>query len=344
MTGLHTQTGIELAQQGRRLEALPYLRYAVGNEPVNAEVWLWLAHITPDAQEYRHCVSQALAMQPDHPTALRMQTDLTYQKMGVSPPVTASPVLQQMEKRSKRQKRWRRWLIFLSVILMTVLCSWLARLALSQVDTNDLLTRLALVEANKQLSFAVGSETEAIGFEVTVPETWFLADRGSPSWREKREALEREFPDFVTGWRELETDLGEVVFNADNTLSETVSIVETDGSQISNVLPDVPRLELVEFRALADADNTCDSLRQLAAEELPEISQQPGFVETEVKERTEKDCIYLVHTQDSRTHQIDIVVPLRETRATVWQVQIPDSVYADYAQTVDTIIDTLKIN
>ncbi|MBZ0308833.1 MAG: hypothetical protein K8I82_22390 [Anaerolineae bacterium] len=189
----------------------------------------------------------------------------------------------------------------------------------------------------------MGSEAEAIAFEVTVPESWFLADKGSPSWREKRSVLEQEFPDFVTGWRDLETDLGEVTFNSDNTLSETVSIVETDGQQIDSVLPDVPRLELVELRLLEEADDVCESLRQIAAEELPQVSQQSGFVEAEVKERGVDGCIYLVHTRDSKTHQMDIVVPMTETRAAVWQVQIPSAVYETYEKTVALIVDTLKV-
>ncbi len=342
MIGPYTQAGIEYARQGRRYEALPYLRYALAHETAHAELWLWLAHVTPDIQEYRHCVAQALLLQPDHPTALRMQTDLNYQKTGMSPPVMAAPVLQQMEKRSKQQKRWRRWLIFLIVILLAVSCGLLARQELNQVSSDNLLKWLALVEENKQLRFAVGSEEEAIGFEVTVPESWFLADKGSPSWREKRETLEQEFPDFVTGWRDLETDLGEVTFNSDNTLSETVSIVETDSLQIESVLPDVPRLELVELRPLEQAEDTCESLRQIAAEELPQLSQQSGFVEAEVKQRDADGCIYLVHTRDSKTHQMDIVVPVTETRAAVWQVQIPAAVYDAYENIVTLIVDTLK--
>jgi hypothetical protein len=66
-------TGIQLAQNGRKMEALAYLREAVRREPINAEVWLWLAHVTPDAQEYQNCVYQALVLAPNHVIARQMQ-------------------------------------------------------------------------------------------------------------------------------------------------------------------------------------------------------------------------------------------------------------------------------
>jgi hypothetical protein len=69
-------TGIQLAQAGRKMEALAYLREAVQREPVNAEVWLWLAHVTPDGREYQNCVYQALHLEPHHVIARQMQAAL----------------------------------------------------------------------------------------------------------------------------------------------------------------------------------------------------------------------------------------------------------------------------
>lgn len=332
----YTQTGIELAQQGHRHEALPYLRYAVMNENANADVWLWLAHVTPEIQEYRQCVFQALSLQPTHPTALRMQSDLNYQGQGVSPPLVASPVLQQMEQHGKREKRWRRWLIVLNILLITTVCSWATAQGLDRLDTHEILTRFSVVKEQKQLDFAIGSEAKALGFEVTIPNSWFLADEGSPSWREKRSALEDAFPESTNFWRDLETDLGDVVYNDDGTLSELVAIIETDPAQFD--LPDVPRLELIEMRSLSNT--TCDGLEALADQEHPQVSRRTGFVEAAVKER--EDCIYFIHTKQPQTRRIEILVPVDEDRVAVWRIQIPEAIYADYEDAIETILDTLR--
>ncbi len=337
---MYTRTGIELAQQGRRHEALPYLRYAVTVEPVSADSWLWLAHVTPDIQEYRHSVYQALALNPSHPTALRMQADLDYQRQGMSPPVTASPVLQQMETRSKREKRWRRWLIFLVILALAVLASLALREGANRVDTDEFLSRLTETEAEKQISFAVGSETEALAFEVTVPETWILADKGSPSWREKRDELEQTFSTSAGFWRDLETDLGEVVYNPDGTLSEWVVVVETDPTKIN--LPNAPRLEFIETRVLPEAENACAALAEFAKTEQAQVSQRPGFEAAEVQTRGEDDCIYFVHIHPTDVHRYEILVPLEDNRAAVWQIHIQSDVFSDYEKAIKTILDTLR--
>ena len=68
--------GIQFVRAGRKAEALPYLRYAVQNESVPADGWLWLAAATADLDEYRYCVDQALRLDPQHRTALQMRGDL----------------------------------------------------------------------------------------------------------------------------------------------------------------------------------------------------------------------------------------------------------------------------
>lgn len=65
--------GIQLAQNGHKTDALAYLRESVQREPVNAEVWLWLAHVTPDIHEYQNCIYQALLLDPNHVVARQMQ-------------------------------------------------------------------------------------------------------------------------------------------------------------------------------------------------------------------------------------------------------------------------------
>ncbi len=65
--------GIQLAQNQRKAEALAYLRESVQREPVNADVWLWLAHVTTDVHEYQNCIYQALLLDPNHVVARQMQ-------------------------------------------------------------------------------------------------------------------------------------------------------------------------------------------------------------------------------------------------------------------------------
>src|SRR5512146_2657707 len=81
-----TQMGLQLAQQGRRQEALAYLRQAVQTEPPTPEVWLWLAHVSPDINEYRNCVYQALLLDANHPTARQMQAALNQSSGGQNNP------------------------------------------------------------------------------------------------------------------------------------------------------------------------------------------------------------------------------------------------------------------
>jgi hypothetical protein len=94
----YTIQGIQLAQQGRKTEALAYLREAVQREPINAEVWLWLAHVTPDRLEYQNCVMQALRLEPNHPIGRQMQDALlqtqytpAYPTSGVYPAYGGQP-------------------------------------------------------------------------------------------------------------------------------------------------------------------------------------------------------------------------------------------------------------
>lgn len=109
--------GIQLAQQGQKMEALAYLREAVQREPVNAEVWLWLAHVTPDLHEYQNCVYQALLLSPNHQTARQMQDALMQTDRMTTPQFSGGTsqmnpdVLQSAQKRQRRRRIWRRVLI-----------------------------------------------------------------------------------------------------------------------------------------------------------------------------------------------------------------------------------------
>ena|SRR5690606_37141301 len=122
----NTMQGIQLAQIGRKNEALAYLREAVQQEPINEEVWLWLAHVTPDVHEYQNCVYQALLLSPNHNVARQMQDALMQAQMSVQmappPPTMQAPPQMQpqfntavlMQARQKQRRRW--WLKRIAIL------------------------------------------------------------------------------------------------------------------------------------------------------------------------------------------------------------------------------------
>ena len=128
----NAQQGIQLAQNRRKAEALAYLRESVQREPVNAEVWLWLAHVTSDIHEYQNCIYQALLLDPNHVIARQMQDAvLQLQYSGQYPQFTQSgqmPAPQPMRhtaemnqnvllQAQKRQRRrwWLQRCLFIAV-------------------------------------------------------------------------------------------------------------------------------------------------------------------------------------------------------------------------------------
>ncbi|NJL93292.1 MAG: hypothetical protein HC915_05950 [Anaerolineae bacterium] len=180
MSGFYSQTGIQLAQQGRKPEALGYLRHAVLTETVNAEVWLWLAHVTPDMREYQNCVVQALRLQPDHATALRMQANLDFRAQG-RPVVAPTQEIGRLENAFRRQRRWRRWLILLNALLLLAVGVRVAVLLAENISADDLRTWLPFFDDTRRIQFTVGDEAGALSFQVEVPRSWYLADEGSPA-------------------------------------------------------------------------------------------------------------------------------------------------------------------
>lgn len=97
-THLLARKGIAFAQSNQRLEALSFLRQSVQSEPPHPEVWLWLAHVSPDINEYRNCVYQALKLDAYHMVARQMQEALSqiavqqvYQQVYNTAPVAPPP-------------------------------------------------------------------------------------------------------------------------------------------------------------------------------------------------------------------------------------------------------------
>jgi hypothetical protein len=342
-SGLYTQMGIDLARQGRKREALPYLRYAVTIEHPNADVWLWLAHVSPDRDEYRHCVQQALTLEPNHPTALRMKQDLDYQALGISPALGATQVVHTMDDSHKRLKRLRRRIMLINAILAALACAVLARLAESRLD--DIKAYLPLPEQAKTIQFAVGEED--IRFRVDVPESWFLADVGSATWQEKRDELQAEFPSVdgrTNSWRSFESDLSEIEPDPiTGAIRRSVAVIETDFNRVEESEDAVPRLALVAIR---QEDNSCAAFREMAAELTTETEQ---FIGSEVRERAPDNCVLVIQMQDIspaevRLRVFQIYLPLDADRLAEWNLILPETIYQDHYQTAsETVIDTLEV-
>ncbi len=339
--GINTQTGIELARQGHTVEALAYLRQAVSTEALTADVWLWLAHVTPDREEYRHCVAQALALQPDHPTALRMQQDIRFQNDGLSPPLTATQTARTMHQPYARQQRWRRWAVLLVAILLVGGCGLAWQALAPGLNADTLRDWLPFFEEQRRLQFAVGDEDEVFRFRVDVPRTWYLADEDSPSWVAERNRLQSEFAenDAALDWRSLETNLNDVTRDAETGVFEQpIIIVETESAQINANPASVAQLRLLAVTTpeRAPGDDLCDTLRALADD------TQEGFIAAEF--RTQEDrCLYYTHFQSGNVRDIRLNIPVDEARVAQWQLRIPDAQYNDYDEAVTRILDSLAV-
>lgn len=66
----------KLAEAGNREEALKLVRRVVVSYPDQVDGWWVLANVTHETSEQRYALEQALAIQPDHPGALRMLEDI----------------------------------------------------------------------------------------------------------------------------------------------------------------------------------------------------------------------------------------------------------------------------
>lgn len=347
--GLYTQMGLDLARQGHKRESLPYLRYAVTHEPVNAEVWLWLAHVTPDTEEYRHCVRQALTLDPLHPTALRMKQDLDYQGLGVSPAVGATQVVQTLDDSHKRVKRLRRIILLVNMILAVLACGVLFRLVQTRLDIDALRDRLPLPQQNKTVQFAVGED--ALAFRVDVPESWVLADVGSATWQAERDRLAAEFP-AADGrgnrWAAFQSDPSEATANPNTgRLNRPVTLLETRSSRLADSGDAVPRLQLVglELGLMRDCEALNHVLETTAADSARSLS-------VEIREQPNGYCMLVQQLRDISDDDIALSVhrlylatdpDLEDSLFAIWELTLPETLYDAYEETIALILDTLQV-
>ncbi|HLA42182.1 MAG TPA: hypothetical protein VJZ27_02030, partial [Aggregatilineales bacterium] len=133
---------------------------------------------------------------------------------------------------------------------------------------------------------------------------------------------------------------------------DNVTILETDSEVIQQSPDTIANLSLIAVNAISDEypDNSCENLRQLAADERRTSQQSESFIDSEVRERDSGDCItvseFLTTTDDNvEIRLFRINIPVAEKQLALWNIVIPDALYADrYRSDVEQIIDSLRYN
>jgi hypothetical protein len=375
----NTQMGVQLAQLGKRTEALPYLRRAVQMEAVNAEVWLWLAHVTPDLREYQYCLQQALTLNPDHPVAQQMQAVLirAYPQLsgnnvpliaiGQEPlPVSGSmatgysqplrvdaPLVESMQRQAKR-RQGRRLLVMLPGLAMLI--------ALAVVIGRTVGDGLFDSPADKSMAGGLTIEVmlhdagnQPLRFAVSVPTTWVLADTSSNRWNAVRSHLIQSWKDGgVSIWERIETDVTQVTVDPDTgNVEPLVTIIESDLNVVQRDQQNPARLQLVRITTLASGDTSCAGMEQFAAsqQENLERMQENGqnVVDNQIERQPDNHCIFVVHFrgQSPLSHLVEhiyvLYVPASENRLAEWDLTVIDSAHDAYRSDIYRIMQTIRM-
>jgi hypothetical protein len=362
--------GIQYVESGRKAEALPYLRYAVQNEQVTAEGWLWLAAATSDLEEYRYCVEQALRLDAFHPTAQRMRNELDLRQSWAGEPGFHEG---RREDTSAlyRPSRLRRLLRAVVVLVLTGGCvGGAAALILSGVIQAAVRGWLQVQEAHT-LEFTVG-EQPSYRFRVEVPETWMPADKDNKSWRDRRDALMAAFPapdGQSSVWEQVEASFSRAVRDpVYGDVLPPVRLVETDADRLkaSGMVAALTLQEIVPFPAPPPGETAPDSCARMRLLEQyfkssGALAAKPdsAIVDTMLAARKDLgDCIYVIHRRYTNqttvpfslgadgvppaTREILLAVPVGDERYALWQITLADSAYDDYQHPIERIFSTLS--
>jgi hypothetical protein len=353
--------GIQLVENGRKSEALPYLRYAVQNESITAEGWLWLAAATGDLEEYRYCVEQALFLDPFHPVAQRMRHDLDRHALGL---VSAYPAAELEARREntaavRRPSRLRRMLRAVVVLILVGGCVGGAAALIVSGAIQSAVDGWLQNDTSHQPGYQFGVE---------VPESWLPADKDNSSWQDRRDAMIAAFPDDSTVWAQMETSFSRAVRDpVYGDVLPPVRLVETDEDRLraSGMIAALTLQKIVPYPAAPpDAsapDDACSRMRlvEQAYKANGALAAQPdsALIETMLAARKDLgDCIYVIHRRYTNqtqppfaldpavtaTREILLAVPVGAERYALWQITLPDATYDDdYAHTVERIFSTL---
>jgi hypothetical protein len=368
--------GIQLVEAGRKAEALPYLRYAVQNEPVTAEGWLWLAAATPDLDEYRYGVTQALDRDPFHPIAQRMYTDLENfaQSQVYAGYADSFPARREDTSALYRPSRKRRLLrAFVLLIIVGGCVGGAAALAVSGLIQETARGWLQVEDAHT-LEFTVG-ESPGYRFRVELPETWMPADKDNPSWRARRDALMAAFPvpdGQPSVWEQVETSFsGAVRDPVYGEMVPPVRLVETDVALLEqgSMVAALTLREIVPYPAPPAGETAADDCARMRLveqhfRETGGMAAQPGSTVEESMLAARKDlgdCMVIIHRRYTTpalehlalalgpgrapfaTREIVLAVPVGVERYALWQITFGDSVYDDYEHALERIFTTLVL-
>ena len=369
--------GIQLVQAGYKVDALPYLRLAARTEPIPADGWLWLAAATDDREEYRHCVHQALQLEPGHPVAQRMLGELNRQEQwawggGVSGTGFAPVGVSTGEMARVRLSRGRRIVRMLAVLAILGAClGAAAALALSGAVQNTVRGWLGSAGTHT-LDFTVGQQL-GHRFRIDTPDTWMPANEDDPAWRETRASLKAVYPvpqDQVSVWDQVSASFGAAVRDpVYGQIVPPVRIVETDRDALERdgIVTTLTLEEIVPLPDPADGApaSICDRMRLLEeqARSGDALTPRPGeeTLESAVVARGgADDCALTLQRRAAgllpqqvpfpltldrapdAVRSVVIAVPTGEERYAVWRLTLAESAYDDYAEAIETIARTLR--
>ena len=335
----YLMAGIQLVQAGRRADALPYLRHAAQNEPINAEGWLWLAAATDDLEEYRTCVNHALRLDRMHPVAARMRAELEQLSSPVSTPsggMAAVPswagpqafapddtAAQRHASRPSRARRWGRLGLFAIVVAAIAA----AALLVSGVLPDAVRTAQNSASDARTLDFTVGA-APGYRFRVKVPAGWLPANTDSPDWRAARERIAAAFPvpDGQIGvWQQVEASFSTVVRDpVYGVMLPQPRLVETDITRLtqSGVVTALTLSEIVPLPDLANGQpgDLCARMQLLETEFQADnaLATQPGnaLVKAELVTRSDTgDCAYWIERRYTGQNPSQVPFPVTIDRA-----------------------------
>lgn len=368
--------GIQLVQAGRKAEALPYLRYAARTEPLTADGWLWLACATDDREEYRNCVQQALALDPQHPTALRMRDELDRQeRWGRATPTTGTgfppvpapagaPVYGPGYVDADYRPEHRRWGRTVPALLLGLICLLLV-ISVVVIGPIKVGERLGVVDTGEIVEFTVGMSGESYRFRVLVPDSWLPADTESGDWQARRVELMDHF-DIAAGqpgvWDEVDEPFNTIMRDpVYGTILPPARLVETDPETLDRYgvitaltlqeivpLPDVPdrpgasvcdRMRLLEDQLVARGglNSTADS--EVTASGIGRRGDIGDCV-LYVQRRTTASPPFALDDTPGPARVVTLAVPVGRERYALWVLTMADAAYDE--DRVDRIIGSLE--
>ncbi|MBN1679478.1 MAG: tetratricopeptide repeat protein [Anaerolineae bacterium] len=336
--------GIQLVQAQRKDEALAYLRHAARHEPINADGWLWLAAATDDYEEYRHCVNQALTIDPQHPVARRMREQLdrqAYWARGGSVPAAVPPQARyaadvpyaepvpalQDTAAQHRPSRLRRVLRVLTlVIVLSGIGVGIGVLAMSGFVQDTLEDWLTDGDTHT-LTFTVGADP-GFRFTVDVPSSWLPADTDSPSWRDTRDDLLAQFPTVqgqIGVWEQADESFSSAVRDpVYGAVLPNVRLIETDPAAVKRdgMLAVLTLQEIVPLPDLPEGETgtTCDRMR-LLEQRFADNGSLTAMRDVELLEAALArrdvfdDCVYTIHRRYTNQLPHQVTFPLSPEQA-----------------------------